>query len=119
MEACARDNDRTNSDLWEQENAVGKKTDESSPAKNSSRALALSLAALGVLFRPTNAVLWVYLGVMHLVQTNNPARFVMLTVLPIAVITTALMLVIDYVGYGEWTFVPLNFIKFNILEVRG
>lgn len=120
MEAYASGYDRTHLYFCEQDNAVGKKTDESPPAKkDSNRALALSLAALGVLFRPTNAVLWVYLGVMHLVQTNNPVRFVMLTVLPIAVITTALMLVIDYVGYGELTFVPLNFIKFNILEVRG
>lgn len=72
---------------------------------------------MGFLFRPTNAVLWIFLGVMHLLQTSDPIRFVMLTVLPIAVIVTALMLVIDFIGYGEWTFVPLNFIRFNILEV--
>lgn len=30
--------------------------------------------------------------------------------------TLALMLIIDRIGYGVWTFVPWNFIKFNVLE---
>lgn len=76
------------------------------------------LAALGVLFRPTNAVIWIYPGLMLLFQANDKLRLVFLTVLPIAVATIGAMLVIDRIGYGEWTFVPYNFIKFNVLEVR-
>lgn len=86
--------------------------------KYSNRVLALSLAALGVLFRPTNAIIWLYPGVLHLAQTHDRVKLVFLHVLPIAVLTLGAMLVIDRWGYGEWTFVPYNFVKFNVLEVR-
>lgn len=97
------------------------KKDESAatidPMKKSRRVLALSLAALGVLFRPTNVVIWLYPGVLHLVQTHDRGTLIFLQVLPIAVVTLGAMLLIDRWGYGEWTFVPLNFLKFNVLEV--
>lgn len=83
------------------------------------RLKALSWAALGVLFRPTNAVLWVFLGGVHFFQSHDRLQLVVLFVLPIAIVTMAFMMLIDRFGYGEWTFVPLNFIKFNVLEVRG
>lgn len=75
------------------------------------------LAATGVLFRPTNAIIWLYPGFMLLLNANDKLRLIFLTVLPIATATVATMLVVDRIGYGEWTFVPYNFIKFNILEV--
>lgn len=87
--------------------------------KKSHRVLALALAALGVLFRPTSAVIWLYPGVLHLLQTPDRGTLLALQVLPIAGLTLAAMLLIDRWGYGEWTFVPFNFFKFNVLEVRA
>lgn len=89
------------------------------PMKKSNRVLALSLAAMGVLFRPTNVVIWIYPGLLHLVQTNDRVKLLFTQVLPIAVVTLLAMLAIDRYGYGEWTFVPLNFFKFNVLEVHA
>ncbi|TYZ57405.1 hypothetical protein PybrP1_011513, partial [[Pythium] brassicae (nom. inval.)] len=86
------------------------------PMKQSHRVLALSLAALGVLFRPTSAVIWLYPGVLHLLQTHDRGVLLAFQVLPIAGVTLAAMLLIDRWGYGEWTFVPFNFLKFNVLE---
>ncbi|TMW60845.1 hypothetical protein Poli38472_000887 [Pythium oligandrum] len=83
---------------------------------DSRRLKALSWAALGVLFRPTNAVLWIYLGGVHLLQSGDRARLLVKRVLPIALVTLGTMVIIDRVGYGEWTFVPFNFLKFNLLE---
>jgi phosphatidylinositol glycan class B len=100
--------------------AVAKKTDgDASPVQRSqgNRTLALSLAALGVLFRPTNAIIWVYPGLMLLLKAKDKLRLIFLTVLPIAAATIGAMLVIDRIGYGEWTFVPYNFVKFNVIEV--
>lgn len=102
--------------------ASAKKKDDASatdPMKKSHRVLALSLAALGVLFRPTNVVIWIYPGLLHLVQTHDRTKLIFAQVLPIAVATLLAMLVIDRYGYGEWTFVPFNFFKFNVLEVRA
>ena len=90
-----------------------------SPVKRSNRTLALIFAALGVLFRPTNAVIWLYPGLVHFLQTRDRAHLMFSVVLPIALVTTLTMLCIDRLGYGEWTFVPFNFFKFNVLEVSA
>ncbi|KUF92681.1 Syntaxin-61 [Phytophthora nicotianae] len=93
-----------------------KKNDDAAPVKHSNRTLALVLAALGVLFRPTNAVIWLYPGIVHFLQTCDHAFLMFGLVVPIAIVTTLAMLCIDRLGYGEWTFVPFNFFKFNVLE---
>ncbi|CAI5726728.1 unnamed protein product [Peronospora effusa] len=98
--------------------AETKKTDDVSPVKRSNRTLALVFAALGVLFRPTNAVIWLYPGLVHFLQTRDRAHLMLSVVLPIALVTTLTMLCIDRLGYGEWTFVPFNFFKFNVLESK-
>ncbi|CAI5747230.1 unnamed protein product [Peronospora destructor] len=101
-----------------EDQAEKKKTDDVSPAKRSNRTLALVFAALGVLFRPTNAVIWLYPGLVHFLQTHDRAHLMFSVVLPIALVTTLTMLCIDRLGYGEWAFVPFNFVKFNILESK-
>eukprot|EP00644_Phytophthora_capsici_P005963 jgi/Phyca11/525233/estExt2_fgenesh1_pm.C_PHYCAscaffold_20199 len=93
-----------------------KKKDEAASTERSNRTLALVLAALGVLFRPTNAIIWLYPGVVHFVQTQDRVRLIFGVVVPIAMVTMGTMLCIDRLGYGEWTFVPYNFFKFNFIE---
>ncbi|KAF1791935.1 PH domain-like [Phytophthora cactorum] len=98
------------------EDGADKKNDDAAPVKRRNRALALVLAALGVLFRPTNAIIWLYPGIVHFLQTRDHAYLMFGLVMPIAIVTTLTMLCIDRLGYGEWTFVPFNFFKFNVLE---
>uniref|UniRef100_K3W7V1 Mannosyltransferase n=1 Tax=Globisporangium ultimum (strain ATCC 200006 / CBS 805.95 / DAOM BR144) TaxID=431595 RepID=K3W7V1_GLOUD len=101
---------------WKFLEGESSKKENVDPMKKSNRVLALTLAALGVLFRPTNAIIWVYPGLLHLIQAHDRTNLVLFNVLPIAIATLAAMLVIDRWGYGEWTFVPYNFVKFNVLE---
>ncbi|GLD91927.1 hypothetical protein PINS_up000460 [Pythium insidiosum] len=93
-----------------------KKDDDKSNQLHTRRLKALAFAALGVLFRPTNGVLWVYLGAGHLLQSHDPQQLLLRYVLPIGILTVLSMLAIDFLGYGVLTFVPWNFIKFNVLE---
>ncbi|KAJ8523402.1 hypothetical protein ON010_g17578 [Phytophthora cinnamomi] len=93
-----------------------KKIDDAAAVNYSNRTLALAFAALGVLFRPTNAIIWLYPGIVHFFQTHDRAHLIFGVVLPIALVTSLAMLCIDRLGYGEWTFVPFNFFKFNVLE---
>ena len=85
-----------------------------------SRGIALVWAALSVIIRPTSAVLWIYLGFVHLFKNCHDIPTLLgLQVIPIAAGSIAIMLGIDYVGYGEWVLVPLNFVRFNVLEVHS
>lgn len=83
----------------------------------SDRFKALCYAAIGVLFRPTNAVLWVFLGCKHWLAVRSRFKFITFNVLPIGVLTTSIMIIIDYLYYKKWTFVPYNFVLFNLLQV--
>ncbi|ETV98750.1 hypothetical protein, variant 2 [Aphanomyces invadans] len=78
--------------------------------------IAVAFAALGCIFRPTNAVLWVFLASSLLVRSTSPVSLILSTFMPIGVVSIAAMAVVDRIGYGEWTFVPFNFMKFNVLE---
>ncbi|TDH65137.1 hypothetical protein CCR75_007156 [Bremia lactucae] len=92
------------------------KKDKDISYKQNNRAVALILAALGIIFRPTNAVIWLYLGIGHLWQTRDRAFLMFRLVVPIALVTLLTLLSIDRLGYGQWTVVPINFFKFNVLD---
>ncbi|KAG6541769.1 hypothetical protein Mapa_016781 [Marchantia paleacea] len=85
----------------------------------SSRQLALMIAAFSCALRPTNAVIWLYVGVIHLFQTPSKFRFLLAEVFPIGVVCLTLTALIDRWMYGYWTLVPLNFLKFNFLSSGG
>ncbi|OQR87527.1 GPI mannosyltransferase [Achlya hypogyna] len=92
-------------------------TDAAKPAAFWRRAhWGLGVAAIGVVFRPTNAVLWLFLGLRLLAAAPDPRYLLLSIVAPIAAVALGAMLLIDRVGYGSWTFVPLNFVRFNVLE---
>ncbi|KAL2611148.1 hypothetical protein R1flu_022840 [Riccia fluitans] len=81
-----------------------------------SRQLALIIAAVSCAVRPTSAVIWLYVGVVHLFQTPGKFCFLLAEVIPIGVVSVALTALVDRWMYGYWTFVPLNFLKFNFLS---
>ncbi|CAM6093376.1 unnamed protein product [Calypogeia fissa] len=85
----------------------------------SSRQLALTVAALSCVIRPTNGIIWMYMGVLHLLQTRDRLWFLVGEVFPIGVGCIGLASLLDRWMYGHWTIVPLNFLKFNFLSPGG
>lgn len=86
--------------------------------KQKTRFKALCFAAMAVIIRPTSVVLWLYLGLNHLLfHCQDRVRLIVAQVLPIMIVAIITMLSIDYIGYGEWVIVPLNFFRFNVLDV--
>ncbi|GAA0176355.1 glycosyltransferase [Lithospermum erythrorhizon] len=89
--------------------------------KNSmrSRKWALVLAALACSIRPTSAIIWVYIGMLELILTDKRLKFILLEVVPIGALVLGFTFLLDRLMYGSWTFVPLNFLKFNLLSSGG
>jgi GPI mannosyltransferase 3 len=79
--------------------------------------LALSLAALAVVLRPTSLLIWLPLGIRAL-NNNNPQNQMILVgrAIIVGIIALVLWLYIDSLFYGEFTFVLWNFIQFNLLH---
>ncbi|GFN97262.1 mannosyltransferase [Plakobranchus ocellatus] len=87
--------------------------------KDSSVRLFLLFAALSVIVRPTAALVWVLLCCWHLQWARYTAQFrnVLQTYLVIGMSTLAISAMVDRIWYGQWIFVQLNFLWFNV--VRG
>jgi len=83
------------------------------------RLKALFFAAMACAVRPTSAVVFLGLGLWTLMNRRDgwvaKCRFVAFEVAPTACVALALTAGVDRYFYGEWTFVPWNFIKFNVL----
>ncbi|KAJ3258885.1 glycosylphosphatidylinositol anchor biosynthesis [Chytriomyces hyalinus] len=83
------------------------------------RDLEISLACVGVacILRPTNAIIWMYLGFNFLRELDlRTASLVVVRVLFIGSVAAATSCIIDHQFYHEWTFVPYNFFKFNLTQ---
>ncbi|XP_049932426.1 mannosyltransferase APTG1 isoform X2 [Nymphaea colorata] len=87
--------------------------------RRTSRKVALVLAAFACAIRPTSAVIWIYLGTLHLFETRDKVKFVFMEVSPIGASVLALACLFDRWMYGSWVFVPLNFVKFNFFSSGG
>ncbi|KAI4719036.1 hypothetical protein E4T48_04781 [Aureobasidium sp. EXF-10727] len=86
--------------------------------------MALALAAFATVLRPTNAIIWIVMAV----YTAAPGKDINLTralwTLAVecreAVISgvsiVAISLASDRLYYGDWTFPPLRFIHFNVVQ---
>src|SRR5690554_6874181 len=71
-----------------------------------SRRMALAMAAFTCLIRPTSAVIWLWLGIVHLLELSTWTerfRLIFLEVLPIGVGTVLLSVGVDYQFYGKVT----------------
>lgn len=81
--------------------------------------VSLAIAAMTCVFRPTNALVWVFLGVRLLWQVRaRPSLAVRLAVTAIATGSLALGLsaIVDYQFYGHAVFPPAKFIAFNVVR---
>ncbi|CAM9187423.1 unnamed protein product [Phaeothamnion confervicola] len=79
---------------------------------------ALALAAICVAIRPSSAMLWALVGAMRLmmIPIHRWPLYLGCVVLPTVGIMLAASTAADRWFYGAWTFVPLNFLRFNVLE---
>ncbi|KAF9613725.1 hypothetical protein IFM89_010167 [Coptis chinensis] len=84
-----------------------------------SRKWGLAVAALACAIRPTSAITWLYVGLLEFYETRDRLRFIFLEVTPIGVMVLALTSLLDRWMYKSWTFVPLNFLRFNFLSSGG
>ncbi|KAK8028010.1 GPI mannosyltransferase 3, partial [Apiospora marii] len=85
--------------------------------------LSIVLAALAVILRPTNALIWAAIGIVVLTRFTTEgespldARTYLIIIREVVLcgsLVLGLSLVADYQLYGEWTFPPFNFLYFNI-----
>jgi phosphatidylinositol glycan class B len=81
--------------------------------------IALALAAIACFFRPTNGIIWIFLGITILFQYRKSLKAlinIVYGVLIIFVITLIIIIGIDKFYFNEWVISPWNFVKFNIIE---
>ncbi|KAK8969474.1 Dol-P-Man:Man(7)GlcNAc(2)-PP-Dol alpha-1,6-mannosyltransferase [Platanthera guangdongensis] len=84
-----------------------------------SRRKALFISALACAIRPTSAIIWIYVGICDLLGIRRKYKFLFLEVLPIGILVFALTCLLDWWMYGSWTFVAINFLKFNFFSSGG
>jgi len=85
----------------------------------STRFKALCIAALAVLVRPSCGFVWIILGIQHLMMLkgfSSRTQFLLKQVVPVGIMAILISIGIDYLGYGGITFVPWNFIAFNVFQ---
>ena len=80
---------------------------------------ALGFAALSCIIRPTAAIIWIPLCARHLFLTLHKLRFIFENLLPVGFLAMLWSLVLNSWLYKRWTFVELNFVKFNVLNNMG
>ena len=80
---------------------------------------ALLLAGAACLVRPTAAIVWVPLALLHLITTDSKLRFLFQEVLPIGFAMLGFSVIIDSWFYGKLIFVQFKFLQFNVLNNVG
>eukprot|EP00058_Branchiostoma_floridae_P016052 XP_002601540.1 hypothetical protein BRAFLDRAFT_230607 [Branchiostoma floridae] len=79
----------------------------------------LSLAALSCVVRPTAAIMWIPLCMLHLVNSGSKLHTVTLHFIPVGLGALTWSAVIDRIFYGKWVLVQYNFLEFNVLSNMG
>ncbi|THY67844.1 hypothetical protein D6C97_00578 [Aureobasidium pullulans] len=101
------------------------RNDPKQPGSNArSLRAALALAAIATILRPTNAIIWIVMALYTAApgaDINTTRAFWTLAVECREALISGLMvvgvsLVSDRSYYGEWTFPPLRFIHFNVVQ---
>ncbi|XP_059570673.1 GPI mannosyltransferase 3 isoform X1 [Alligator mississippiensis] len=88
-------------------------------SKTGSSCKYLTLVALAFIIRPTAVIPWIPLVFWHFWQEQKKGDLVLYNFVPVGVVTLGTSLLIDRVFYGEWVFVQLNFLKFNVIQNLG
>jgi len=81
--------------------------------------ISLILAAIACFFRPTNGIVWVFMGLVMLFQYRKSLKALINIIYHVLIILTLALVIslgIDKIYFDEWVISPWNFIKFNIIE---
>ncbi|KAF9314403.1 hypothetical protein BG003_004211 [Podila horticola] len=102
--------------------SFGDKVRGTSASKQGSLTLSLAIASLTCIFRPTAAILWLFLGVSLVLGYIRDGKFASVVS---TLISTVLIGGVAILGsavldstllYDHWTMTPLNFLRVNVLE---
>lgn len=75
----------------------------------------LSFAAMACILRPTNAIIWVIMGLDLFMRIPAKYRAILITLtLAVGLFACSSLYLIDTAFYGQPTFTPYNFILFNL-----
>ncbi|KAA8915930.1 hypothetical protein TRICI_001944 [Trichomonascus ciferrii] len=77
--------------------------------------VALSVASVSCIFRPTNGLIWMFLGTNLVARANCRAKIILLTVV-IGIVSLSVNFLVDYSYYGEPTFPLIKFLEFNVVQ---
>lgn len=77
--------------------------------------LALLIASASCVFRPTNALIWLFLGLLLLVRSPNRVKAVFLALAVVGAVFS-INFGIDYLYYGRPVFPIIKFLEFNLLQ---
>ena len=84
--------------------------------------IALFFAGLSVAIRPTAAIFWIIMTISLLTSVSSKylskIRFLCITIC-MGIFWILILIGIDWIMYGEFVFVPWNFVKFNVLRGVG
>ncbi|ORX57681.1 hypothetical protein BCR36DRAFT_409156, partial [Piromyces finnis] len=81
--------------------------------------ISLILAAIACFFRPTNGIIWVFLGLSLLFQYRKSLKTLLNIIYHVLIVLVTSLIIsigIDKFYFDEWVISPWNFIKFNIIE---
>ena len=81
--------------------------------------MGLLLAALAVIVRPTNALIWMYIclrDVAILPSNGERANFIVTEIVPVGITALLVSAIIDRISCSAWTLVQFNFLTFNLLS---
>ncbi|VDM47054.1 unnamed protein product [Toxocara canis] len=76
----------------------------------------MTIGAMTILIRPTAILLWIPLGLWHLVRSQSRCRLILTTSLPAVLPILVIAFMLDSWAYGKWTLSTWNFAKFNVFE---
>ncbi|KAG9295804.1 hypothetical protein G9A89_009033 [Geosiphon pyriformis] len=77
--------------------------------------VSFSLAAFSCILRPTNLIVWIFLGMNLLINTENHVSVFRNAIL-IMILAIVIMITLDYAFYKTLVFIPLNFLRVNVFQ---
>ncbi|CAK4008480.1 GPI mannosyltransferase 3 [Lecanosticta acicola] len=79
---------------------------------------ALAFAALSTYLRPTNIIIWITIsaGIIGCNRNYRKASILVQSAAYVGSVVVAILASLDYLYYGNWTFPPLRFLYFNVVQ---
>lgn len=75
----------------------------------------MAIGFLTIVIRPTAALIWLVLGIHHLIFSKTPLKLIFSTVLPMCILVMGISLGLDSLFYGRLTSTAWNFLMFNVV----